>query len=262
MKRWELVLAFCLLFSLFAYAVYSGGPRSDTGNASGTEPSYGRDKAQPRAVPPVPSAPPAAAPAKENAQGKAQGLDESRFQCHTQASAIERIQCRLHLTDEELTETGPDGTAEIYYLPEECRPLAEEEKGACVSAYARVQTCWRFEGSLREECIRKRVGLDEKATVRDEKIRCLNDACRAGLKQKVFSLIKFRFYSLEDKAAKLMRKGVDEKVVSEFIASMEQMKQDFNAAQSLAAKKEVVREAAKLWNSFKLEAYKQLRGKP
>ena len=259
MKRWALVLVLCLLFSLFAYAVYSGGPRSDTGNASGPEPSYGRDRAQPRPVPPVPPAPPAAAPVP--AKGKAQGLDESRFKCRAQASAIERIQCRLHLTDEELAETAPDGTAEIYYLPEECRPLAEGEKGACVSAYARVQTCWRFEGALREECIRKRVGLDEKATVRDEKIRCLNDACRAGLRQKVFSLVKFRFYSLEDKAAKLLRKGVDEKTVSEFIAALEQKKQDFNAAQSLAAKKEIVREAVKLWNSFKLEAYKQLRGK-
>ena len=258
MKRSALLVALLLVLSVFAWAAYSGGTAMTTGGQAKTQPKYVPPKPEPR---PEPGPRPAQQPPAEEAKEKL-GVDESRFKCHTQGSIVDRIKCRLRLSDEELSETTPGGETEIYFMPEECRPLADEARGRCVSQYAKVQTCWRFEGSLRGDCIKKRVGLPENSTVRDEKAKCAGrgDACREQLRQKVLSLVKFRFYGLEDKAAQLLRKGVSEQVVADFIAGMEQKKQDFNAAPSPEARKQVVREAAKLWKNFKLEAYKELKG--
>ena len=251
------LVALMLLFSVAALAAYSGGSRSTPPAKPKPLPVAEEPQPTPPTARPEPAPEPAAvepmAPASKPA------LDESKAKCLGPSSVVERVKCRLRLTDEELAETEPDGSTEIYFLPEECRPLGGEARGQCVSAYARVQACWRFEGETREECLRKRVGLPEKSSVRDEKIKCLGDACREELRQRVYSLVKFRLYSLEDKASKLLRKGVSEDTVAQFISEMEQKKAEFNAATSLEARKKVLQGAARLWNDFKLEAYKQVR---
>jgi len=82
------------------------------------------------------------------------------------------------------------------------------------------------------------------------------------LKEKVFTLIKFRFYNLEYKAQEIMKKyNISESIVVNFISSIENKKQEFNSADSIEEKKQIVRDVMNLWKQFIDQIKSEIRSK-
>ncbi len=173
---------------------------------------------------------------------------ETNLKCSELKTARERSKCRVNLPEEN----------ELNYLPEECRELTGISKARCVTTYQTVQQCFTLENDVaRVSCAKKNLVLSR---VADEKIKCANNStCTEELKVKVFDLVKFRIYNLEYKAQELREKGVDESLVLDFITSAEEKKVEFNNAQTLEEKKQVVRDVIQLWTEFIKKAMEQVK---
>ena len=173
---------------------------------------------------------------------------EANLKCSELKTARERIKCRVNLPEEN----------ELNYLPEECRELTGIFKARCVTTYQTVQQCFALENdAARVACAKKNLVLSR---VADDKIGCANNTtCTEELKTKVFDLVKFRIYNLEYKAQELKEKGVDEGLVLDFITAVEQKKVEFNNAQTIAGKKQIVRDVISLWTEFVQKAKEQVK---
>ncbi len=75
-------------------------------------------------------------------------------------------------------------------------------------------------------------------------------ACVAAVRARVFADASFRLGNLEEKAARLSAYNVSNSTIAEFVLKMEELKLKFIAAESVPAKKEVLREAQKAWEEF------------
>ena len=173
---------------------------------------------------------------------------EAKFKCGELTSSRERIKCRINLPYEN----------ELNYLPEECRGLTGIYKAGCVTTYQIVHHCFFLKNDVaRVECAKKELVL---SSIAEEKGKCAgNSTCIQELQTKVFDLVKFRIYNLEQKAQELKEKGVDENLVLDFITSAEAKKMEFNNAQTIAEKKQVVNGVIKLWLDFVSQAKKQVK---
>ena len=99
----------------------------------------------------------------------------------------------------------------------------------------------------RVECVKAKIGL---RVIAEEKRFCgINISCRERLKQKVFDVVEFRVYNIEERAEAYLE--TNEEQVVDFIAQMELKKQEFRNAQTIAAKKEVISEVGRLWAEFR-----------
>jgi predicted DNA-binding protein YlxM (UPF0122 family) len=165
----------------------------------------------------------------------------------------ERIACRIKLKQEN----------ELNYLPEECRVLTGLERAKCINNYKNTIICFNKESDAeRVNCARRAIGL-QIATIRQAKLDCKgNQTCLNELKEKVFTLIKFRFYNLEYKAQEIMEKyNISESLVIDFISSIETKKQEFNNASSIEDKKQIIKDVSNLWRQFIDQAKSEIRSK-
>lgn len=173
---------------------------------------------------------------------------DTNLKCSELRTARERIKCRINLPFE----------TELNYLPEECRELAGLQRARCVTNYQTVQRCFEFENDVAKvDCAKKNLVL---TIVAEEKSKCANNTtCIDELKGKVFDLVKFRIYNLEYKAQELKEKGVSEELILDFITAAEQKKVEFNNAQTIAEKKQIVQDVIKLWKDFVKKGKEQVR---
>lgn len=168
------------------------------------------------------------------------------LKCTNLGSLKQRVDCRLGLTDIDLRRE-----LQIAYLPEECRYIKDsDEKDDCVKVYSQSQPCWKFPiGEKRVSCLRQVLGIKY---INEEKESCANnDKCINILRKKVYALIKFRFYDLEERAEELYEDGkiTKEKAV-DIISQLEQQKVKFNTANSKEQRKQVILDTKELWKNF------------
>lgn len=188
--------------------------------------------------------------------GQVTAEEAATFKCSAIDSMIERVKCRLQLPEEN----------EYDYLPEECRLVVNESRGKCVSNYKKSQKCWAsLKDSERFECARKAFGLAGTVTAQksacDEMTGQNRSDCILQLTDKVDAVVKFRMYNLEEKAQRLMEKelvGID--TVTEFVAAIEQQKQNYNDAKTINEKKSVVAGVQKIWQNFIAKPKGKARG--
>lgn len=172
--------------------------------------------------------------------------EASKYKCSSLEIMRERIKCRLKLAEEN----------EYDYLPEECRAQINESREKCVVNYKKSQSCWTsLNDTERFKCAASAFGLV--GTVAAQKAVCdgltgtNRSSCILELRDRVDAVVKFRIYNLEDKAQRLLKKGLaDEESVTNFVTAMEQLKQSYNDAKTVAEKKETVRGVQKRWQAF------------
>jgi len=176
--------------------------------------------------------------------------DGKGLKCGNLAALRERISCRLDLEKDEQEEE-----LELYYLPEECRALSGSERGICIASYKSVQACWKFPiGKKRISCVKRTMKL---GIIQEEKETCNKLAgenrstCVRELKNKVYNLIKWHFYDLEERAEDLMQRGlIGKDAVVEFISKTEQNKINFNDAKTQEEKRNIISLVKRDWEEF------------
>jgi len=186
--------------------------------------------------------------------------EEDELKCGNLGTLGERISCRLGLEEEEQEEE-----LELYYLPEECRVLSGGVRGICIARYKSVQTCWKYPiGNERVSCAKRVIKL---GTLQAEKETCdkltgqEKSACVKEIKNKVYNIIKWKFYDLEERAEDFMKRGfVDEESVSDFIAKSEQNKIKFNQAATKDERKNIILDVRNDWKEIVEIVRGNLRG--
>lgn len=183
----------------------------------------------------------------------------AQLQCGQLATTRERVVCRLNLS--------PAGIArelQIQYLPEACRDRTGQARDECIEYYRAYQPCWQADGiAPRLACARNVLKLgpvmaEEVKTCR-AKTGPDQAACKQALKDKVYDLIKFRFYELEQRAESLGDLGVDLNIIADFIVTVEGKKLEFDAAPTTAARRQVILDVRQAWNAFIQSARTQLK---
>ena len=172
--------------------------------------------------------------------------EAAKYKCSTIDAMRERIKCRLQLKEEN----------EYDYLPEECRALVNESRETCIANYKKSQSCWvSLKDNERFKCAKSAFGLV--GTVAAQKSQCDDftgtnkSSCILKLRNRVDAVVKFRIYNLEEKAQRLMEKGlVDAETAANFVTALEQQKQNYNEAKTVAEKKTIIRAVQKLWKEF------------
>ena len=186
--------------------------------------------------------------------------DGGGLKCGNLATLKERVSCRIGLEEE-----GQEKELELYYLPEECRALSGSEKGICIARYKSVQTCWKFPiGYERVSCVKRSMNL---GTIQEEKETCNKltgeekSACVGEIKNKVYNLIKWHFYDLEERAEDFMARGLaDKAVVVDFIEKTEKNKAKFNEAKTNGERKDIILAVKNDWKDFVNKVRENLRG--
>ncbi len=170
----------------------------------------------------------------------------SSLKCNNLGSLKERVSCRIDLGDENL-----EKELEINYLPEECRAISNiADREECVLLYGRSQKCWALEvGEKRNGCLKEILGITE---IKNMKEACgKNNECLISARKKLYSLIKFKFYDLEERAEELYSKGkINKEKVVDIIAKLEEKKIEFNNANSKEQRKNIIKEVKTLWKNF------------
>ncbi len=172
------------------------------------------------------------------------------LKCGNLAAREERVRCRLNLGEQEYAREN-----ELLYLPEECRELTGDRKNNCINLYKKTQICWEFPvGEPRIQCVRENLnlgrnlsseikGCDGRGT---ERAQCISD-----VREKVFNVIKFRFYDLEERAEKLLEeKKVSQDDVVSLVSKLEEKKVEFNNASTIAQKRAIILEVRQIWREF------------
>ncbi len=185
----------------------------------------------------------------QQVQQKVDDLSQG-LKCGNLASREERVRCRLNLEDEEYAREN-----ELLYLPEECRGLSGDRRNRCINIYKKTQRCWQFPvGESRLQCVRENLNLGRSLSTEikncdsrgTERAQCISDT-----REKIFDLVKFRFYDLEERAEGLKEKGlVNEDDVVGLVAALEEKKVEFNNAATIKDKKRTVLEVRQIWKEF------------
>lgn len=178
-------------------------------------------------------------------------LQLKKLKCSNLATTKDRVKCRLALSENEL-----DEELKISYLPEECRAMKNDaDKENCVFLYGNVQKCWSYQGEQRIGCVK---GILNLKSAKDEVMACkqLNESgtgkCMQEAKAKVFNLVKFRLYELEERAEEYLEEGkINQEEAAEFIAKVEEKKKEFNDESAIEGKKQIVLEVRELWKEFR-----------
>lgn len=179
--------------------------------------------------------------------------------CNDLPTLQERVRCRLALPEAEL-----ERQQEIQYLPEECRTIGDSAaREQCVELYRKLQACWEFPvGPERISCVKKIIKLGDVATEAAACDRLPNNEtadCRNTLRSKVWSVIKFRFYDLEERAEELLERGAPISAVANFVAAQEEAKQRFNLATTKERRRTIILEVRAAWRTFVQTVTPQLK---
>lgn len=173
------------------------------------------------------------------------------LKCQSQPSIKERVKCRIELPEQAEKE------AELNYLPEECKSfVAIGKRESCVKRYINFQKCFTKDKNDKQKvtCAKSVINLGD---IKSELTSCNAKAdnektkCHEELTSKVDSIVKFRIYNLEEKAEELLADGRAEKdAVIEFVANIEEKKQAYNDAKTIAEKKRIILDVQKQWHEF------------
>ena len=175
-----------------------------------------------------------------------------KLRCFNKSSLRARIDCRLGLSEEDLTRE-----ITTKYLPEECRARgAGAKQKACVELYKKFAPCWQKTGAAdRMICARGVIGVA--ADVRDDVASCkkmsgaAQAACLGALREKVFTYAKFKFYDLSEYAEDYLHDGrVSRGAAVDFVTLMESLKQKFNNTRNLKTKWEIAGQVHAAWSKF------------
>ncbi|MDO8581553.1 MAG: hypothetical protein Q7S16_01885 [bacterium] len=171
--------------------------------------------------------------------------------CYTLPLLKQRVECRLGLSQQDLVAEYAK-----QYLPEECRAVrAKKAQGDCVARYKDLQSCWENPvGDERTACAREVIGLpDDRAAERKscevKKVRKDRLACLASLQQKVYTLVKFRFYDLNERVEDFLKEHdtIDGRAGIQFIVVSELNKQKFNNARTKAQRLQIIKNERVAW---------------
>ncbi|MBI4457788.1 hypothetical protein HY633_02390 [Candidatus Uhrbacteria bacterium] len=174
-----------------------------------------------------------------------------RLQCGDKAALADRISCRLNLTP-----AGQIREYALQYLPEECRVIpVGPGRTQCVARYKSFQPCWdERDPRVRQNCAAEILQIGP--SVADEARRCQGRqgkdraACAQAVKDKVYTMIKFRFYDLEERAEELLERGANQEAVTAFITAVETKKQEFNNATATDDRRRLILEVRLAWKDF------------
>jgi len=182
------------------------------------------------------------------------------IKCANLKTIKERVSCRLELEEEEQEEE-----LQLYYLPEECAALSGASRGICIARYKSVQTCWKFPvGAERVSCVKRAIRLE---AIQEEKEKCnkligeKKSVCVREIKNRVYNLIKWRFYDLEERAEDFMTRGLaDKEFVIDFIVKTEENKVKFNEADSEEERKNIILDVRTDWKELVKEIRENVVG--
>ncbi len=168
------------------------------------------------------------------------------LKCMNLQTLKQRVDCRLGLNDSDLrTEL------QIAYLPEECRALYDpDEKDACIKLYSDSQPCWKLpQGEQRRDCLRHILNILD---IEKHKQYCgQGAACLIDLRRKVYALIKFSFYDLEERTEDLYKDGkITRQQAVEIISQLEVEKMNFNQATSKQQRQQIIKGTKDIWRDF------------
>ncbi len=176
-----------------------------------------------------------------------------KLQCGDKKKIRDRISCRLNLAPE-----GIDRELEIQYLPEECRVLRSKiSQASCIARYKLFRPCWYIPaGEDRFVCAR--VALTLGPGLSDEVRNCSliktyreRSSCLNILRQKEYSMIKFRIYDLEERAEDLaLERGLDLDTIADLVTTIELKKQEFNNARTKTRRRKIILDVRKAWEKF------------
>lgn len=189
-------------------------------------------------------------PKEEKQPPQQQPQQQTGLLCGDKPSRRERVQCRLDLEEEEFKYEY-----NLRFLPEECIPLEGKQKARCINIYQSVQQCWKFsQDEARVNCVKNQIKFKN---VREEIQVCVllppeeRSSCIENVKENVYTIIKFKFYNLEEKAEELLEAGkVSQDAVAGFITDIEGKKIEFNNAATIAEKRQIIAAVTKLWKEF------------
>ncbi len=158
----------------------------------------------------------------------------------------DRVTCRLRLSEKERNEYQ-------NFYPEECMVRKDKEK--CLNVYEAVQPCWEKEnGKERIDCVKNAVDV---GNVTEGRAKCaglkeeMREECMVRLREKVYAVVKFRLYNLEEEAEELLDKGYlgfDD--VRDFVVKMELKKSAFNMVQTKEQRIKVLLAAREDWKEL------------
>lgn len=169
------------------------------------------------------------------------------LKCGGYLSINDRVKCRLNLREDEEDEYE-------NFFPEYCRAVDEDQE-SCVATYRAIGTCWQFQnGPSRVSCVKQQLNLGDIAT---EKAACdlftgeEQRTCVDALTEKVYDLVEFRLYNLEEEAERLLDKNrLSQDAVVTFIVGIEGSKVAFHEAKTLQEKKAVIKDAQHAWREL------------
>mgnify|MGYP001592270079 CR=1 FL=1 len=171
--------------------------------------------------------------------------------CATLPLLKQRVECRLGLSEKDL-----EAEYAKQYLPEECRAVrAKKAQGDCVARYKALHPCWEESiGDERTACARDVIGipddlLAERKLCAGKKVKKNRLSCLTTLRQKTYTLVKFRFYDLNERVEDFLKEHdtIDGRVGMQFIVTSELNKQKFNNARTKAQRLQIVKNERAAW---------------
>ncbi len=173
--------------------------------------------------------------------------------CEESDDREERIRCRLAVVKEH----GTYLVSEEEYDSDECRDLKGEQKESCNLKYTSYRKCSEINEEREEvlSCVRKALGTEN--NVKEDVSECKQmegedrTKCEIEVKDRVYDTIKIRLQGLQDKAEEYLSRGyVSEELASRLINSIELKKGEFDSAETLWEKREIINQVKRIWSAF------------
>jgi len=166
-------------------------------------------------------------------------FDPNALKCGGLLDIKDRVRCRINLE-----KPGTEYEYENFY-PEECKTHANP--GKCYNLYKSVSPCWNIPNSNeRISCLDQNIALDRKRVCASSDITCKKD-----LNEKLLTIIKLRFYNLEQQAEMLADVGVlDKEDLINFVVEIENKKKEFNQIKTKEEMKKIIQDVRTLWTDL------------
>jgi len=165
----------------------------------------------------------------------ATSIDPESLKCGGLLEIKDRVRCRINLENEQ----------EEYqnFFPEECRNHKDPDK--CLQIYRSVSECWDLITSKKRiNCLKEKINLKENEI-------CTSIECKKELNEKILTMIKLRFYNLEEQAEILEERGLlNKEPIIDFVAEIEQKKLEFNDAKNKQEMKQIIQDVRILWKNL------------
>ena len=184
--------------------------------------------------------------------------------CEESDDREERIRCRLSVVKKH----GTYLVSEERHDSDECRDLEGEQKESCNLKYTAYRKCSEINEEHEEvlSCVRQSLGTEK--NVKEDVSECKQmegddrTECNTEVKDRVYDTIKLRLQGLQDKSEEYLSRGyVSEELASRLINAIEVKKGEFDSAETLDEKREIINQVKRIWSAFvetgKLEYQKQ-----